>query len=224
MNIYKYKTIIFDCDGVILNSNKVKTRAFYTVALKYGEQAADLLVEYHIKNGGISRYQKFEYFFRHILEKELNQDELKSILDEFAEEVETGLLSSDLAIGLDILRDAYRVPSWVIVSGGDQRELNDVFYRRKIKHYFDGGIFGSPDNKEDILSREKRNGRIELPAIFFGDSEYDHKVAVNSGLDFIFVSGWTEFDDWKNYVEKNSICVISEIADILTQSSCLKNR
>ena len=26
MNIKKYRTIIFDCDGVILNSNKVKTK------------------------------------------------------------------------------------------------------------------------------------------------------------------------------------------------------
>ncbi len=27
-NQYEYKSIVFDCDGVILNSNKIKTRAF----------------------------------------------------------------------------------------------------------------------------------------------------------------------------------------------------
>lgn len=60
--LIEYKTLVFDCDRVILNSNKVKTEAFYQSALAYGEQAAQALVEYHIANGGISRYKKFAYF------------------------------------------------------------------------------------------------------------------------------------------------------------------
>ena len=58
----KYQNLIFDCDGVILNSNKIKTNAFFAVALPYGQTAAQALVDYHLQNGGISRYRKFEYF------------------------------------------------------------------------------------------------------------------------------------------------------------------
>ncbi len=46
MHFGKYKSLIFDCDGVVLNSNKAKTEAFYKAALPYGEQAASALVEY----------------------------------------------------------------------------------------------------------------------------------------------------------------------------------
>ena len=61
--LQKYKTLIFDCDGVVLNSNKVKTEAFYeTVVKKYGSQAATALADHHKTNGGISRYKKFEFF------------------------------------------------------------------------------------------------------------------------------------------------------------------
>ena len=49
--IKDYKTIIFDCDGVILNSNNIKKDAYYKVALShYGEESANFLVEYLAKN------------------------------------------------------------------------------------------------------------------------------------------------------------------------------
>ena len=39
-----------------------KLNAFYKTALQYGEAEAIKLVDYHIKNGGVSRYKKFEHF------------------------------------------------------------------------------------------------------------------------------------------------------------------
>ena len=53
-DIREYLTLVFDCDGVLLDSNKVKTDAFYKSALPYGENAANELVSYHKENGGIS--------------------------------------------------------------------------------------------------------------------------------------------------------------------------
>mgnify|MGYP002280379498 CR=1 FL=1 len=49
-----YNTLVFDCDGVILNSNSIKTEAFYQTALPHGEDAAQVLRDYHLCNGGIS--------------------------------------------------------------------------------------------------------------------------------------------------------------------------
>ena len=54
LDLLKYNTLIFDCDGVILNSNNIKSKAFYDVALPYGVKAAEELYTYHIKNNGIS--------------------------------------------------------------------------------------------------------------------------------------------------------------------------
>ena len=61
-NLKSYKNLIFDCDGIILNSNKIKTEAFKEVVYHYGKEAAEELVQFHIMNGGISRYEKFNYF------------------------------------------------------------------------------------------------------------------------------------------------------------------
>ena len=54
--------IIFDCDGVLLNSNEIKSNAFYKTALQYGEAEALKLVDYHIKNGGVARYKSLSMF------------------------------------------------------------------------------------------------------------------------------------------------------------------
>ena len=66
VDLSHYNSIIFDCDGVILNSNTVKSDSFYSSALPFGEKAADLLLRYHLENGGVSRYVKFRYLISDI--------------------------------------------------------------------------------------------------------------------------------------------------------------
>ena len=36
----EYKTLVFDCDGVVLNSNQLKIQAYYDVAIKFGANEA----------------------------------------------------------------------------------------------------------------------------------------------------------------------------------------
>lgn len=209
MNLAKYQTLVFDCDGVVLNSNKVKTEAFFKAALPYGEPAAKQLVDYHVARGGISRYKKFAWFVENVVSGQVGPN-LEQLLDAYAAEVRHGLLTCDVAEGLAELRAKTQHANWLIVSGGDQQELCEVFAARDIARYFDGGIFGSPDSKDAILAREKANGNIKPAALFLGDSRYDHEAASAAKLDFVFLNYWTEFADWQDYCQSNSI---------LTQSS-----
>ena len=55
----KYKSIIFDCDGVILNSNKIKTESFRKIMIQFDQSAVKEFINYHKNNGGLSRYRKF---------------------------------------------------------------------------------------------------------------------------------------------------------------------
>lgn len=202
MNLSAYRTLVFDCDGVVLNSNKVKTNAFYQAALPFGEEFAERLVSHHVQNGGISRYKKFEWF---INEFSLESSNLDSLLESYAKHVKQGLLNCEIAPGLIELRNKTANANWLIVSGGDQQELREVFSERNIAHFFDGGIFGSPDNKYQILERELKKENINPSAIFFGDSKYDFEVSNYFNLDFIFLSCWTELPDWEAYCQANKI-------------------
>ncbi|EJL6923793.1 HAD family hydrolase, partial [Vibrio cholerae] len=195
MNLTQYQTLVFDCDGVVLNSNKVKTEAFFKAALPYGEAAAQKLVDYHVSRGGISRYKKFEWFVQEVVAGKSGPD-LPQLLATYANEVRHGLLTCEIATGLAELRANTQHCTWLIVSGGDQQELREVFAKRGLDHFFDGGIFGSPDSKDSILAREIALSNITKPALFLGDSQYDHRVATTACLDFVFLSGWSEVEDY----------------------------
>ncbi|MBO1922993.1 HAD family hydrolase [Thiomicrorhabdus sp. 6S3-12] len=214
-SIEKYQNLIFDCDGVVLNSNKIKTEAFYNVAKVYGHEAANALVDYHVQNGGVSRYRKFTYLITEILKKPMDEIELKALLDHFALEVKKALMTCQVAEGLSELRERTKDAKWFIVSGGDQSELREVFAARGLGCYFNGGIFGSPDTKDEILSREMNSANIVMPALFIGDSKYDHIAAREANLDFLFVSGWSEFEGYENYCNLNGLTKIKSLKELL---------
>ena len=218
VDLHKYKTIVFDCDGVILDSNVVKTEAYFRTAKNLGatDKQAQALVDYHVKLGGISRYHKFDWYLREILKQPATEKAIQVFLDEFSRELEDGLMHCTIAGGLQELRDVTKDAKWMILSGGDQQEIRDLFAKRKLADLFDGGLFGSPDNKDTVLAREKANGDLQLPALFVGDSKYDRESSTNAGLDFIFVSDWTEVPDWQKFCTENDIKVLPNISLLIT--------
>ncbi|MDP2070957.1 HAD family hydrolase [Methylotenera sp.] len=218
LDITKYKTIVFDCDGVVLDSNVVKTEAYFRTAKNLGatDLQAQALVDYHVKLGGISRYHKFDYYLREILFQPFTEKAIQALLDDFSKELEAGLMQCDLAKGLFDLRTVTPNANWMILSGGDQQEIQTLFAKRKIDHMFDGGLFGSPDNKDEVLAREIANANIQFPALFLGDSKYDFEAADRAGLDFIFLSDWTEVPDWQEFCAVNKLTILRNIAQLVS--------
>jgi phosphoglycolate phosphatase-like HAD superfamily hydrolase len=66
-----------------------------------------------------------------------------------------------------------------------------------------------------VLARELSRGNIRKPALYLGDSRYDHEAAVAAGLDFVFVSSMTEFDGWQEYCAAHDIPVIDQLSALL---------
>ena len=210
-----YRTYVFDCDGVVLDSNRIKTEAFRVAAAPYGDEAAQALVDYHVANGGISRFVKFRHFLDELLPPDATGPGIDQLLDSYADAVADGLRQCRIADGLAALRESTPDATWLIVSGGSQDELRSVFAERGIDTMFDGGIFGSPDTKDDILARELASSNIARPALFIGDSVYDHRAASGAGLDFVFATYWTEVRDWPDFVARNDLDTIACLSELM---------
>jgi phosphoglycolate phosphatase-like HAD superfamily hydrolase len=224
IDITKYKTIVFDCDGVVLDSNVVKTEAYFRTAKNLGatDIQAKALVDYHVSLGGVSRYHKFDYYLREILIQPVTDVAIQALLDEFSKELEVGLMQCNLAKGLFDFRTVTPNANWMILSGGDQQEIRTLFAKRKIDQMFDGGLFGSPDNKDEVLAREISNANIHFPALFLGDSKYDFEAAERAGLDFIFLSDWTEVPDWQEFCAAKKITILRNIAQLVSFACKIK--
>jgi len=209
-----YSNIFFDCDGVLLNSNHIKSKAFRDVALRFGEAVAERFVTYHVANGGVSRYEKFEYLRSEILGTSPDVFELHDLLSDFAKFVEKGLMDAELAQGLEELKKASNA-KWYVVSGGDQKELRKVFRDRKLDTLFNGGIWGSPETKYEIIEKLSLEQSIKGRPLFLGDSLLDYEVAEHFGFDFCFISDWSEFKGGKEFFAKKSRPVVGKLADLL---------
>lgn len=204
VNLGKYRTFIFDCDGVLLNSNKLKSAAFYTLALPFGEKHAKEFERYHLENGGLSRFKKFEYLLK-IIGRPQDEELLKSLLHDYASLIKDGLLICEIGKGLFQLKELTIGRKWMVVSGGYQKEIRDLFKIRQLESLFDGGIYGSPTLKCEILKGLCDLNKIEFPALFFGDSKLDYFSANEMNIDFIFMSAWTELNDWREFCEEYSL-------------------
>ena len=214
MELFPYATVIFDCDGVLLNSNSVKSKAFYEVALPYGKTCAKELLRFHKKNGGISRNKKFDYFVNNIVSQENDRIDVRELLRLYSKLSYEGLLDCEICEGLYTLRRNTLDIPWLVVSGGNENEVQKVLKQKGIYDYFDNGIFGSPKSKEQIFKGLIERGIIKFPAVFLGDSRYDYEVASEFGVDFIFIYGWTEFEEWEKFCGDNMVRATKNVGDL----------
>ncbi|MEX0732982.1 MAG: HAD family hydrolase [Aquisalimonadaceae bacterium] len=219
-----YASYVFDCDGVLLDSNAVKTDAFRQAALAYGEAEAEALVDYHKAHGGISRQDKFRHFFLDILaQAELPEPAYQRLLAVYAEQVWTGLESCRIAPGaLEVLQALPTDSRRYVVSGGAEDEVRRVLEQKGLAKYFHG-IYGNPANKHDLVARIQSEHGWAEPALFIGDARYDHVVAAAYGMDFLFVSGLSEFVGWSAYAAEREISVVLWLSECLKHGH-IKNR
>jgi len=216
IDLKKYNTIIFDCDGVILNSNFQKIEAYRNTAISYGAskiQAEDL-VSYHVSLTGISRNVKFKYFLKEIMGEHVTDSSMKKLVDNLNIEVITLLKNCEVASGIEKLKSHTKKSTWMVASGGDQEELRFLFKDKGIDSFFEGGIYGSPSSKHQIVE-EKMKDKNFLPTLFLGDSLYDIQTAQKYKLDFIFIYGWTDLKNWKKICNENGLPYVEKIQDLL---------
>tara|TARA_B100000886_G_scaffold332564_1_gene285434 strand:+ start:1611 stop:2264 length:654 start_codon:yes stop_codon:yes gene_type:complete len=191
--------VIFDCDGVILDSNKIKTEAFKEVLKKYPSQLVEKLIKFHRYNGGISRKIKFQYFFDNIMKIKNNKNIIKDALLQFEKIIFRKLLKAKYIRG--VLKFIYLLKKnnikIFIVSGGLEQELQKIFKHRKKKGYFNE-ILGSPRTKENNVSQLIKKYSLNTKnGLFFGDSRIDYKVAKKFRINFLFISEKSEWSDFK---------------------------
>lgn len=174
------KCLVFDCDGVILDSVPVKTRAFARLAEPYGEEARDRFVMYHAVHGGVSRYLKFEWFFREILDREITPEEKAEWSKKFEEYALDEVRKCDLIPGVkQTLERWHNILPMYVCTGAPQKEVAFILEERGLTRYF-ADILGSPPVKAELLRIIVNDLACVLPeeALMVGDATTDRDAAL----------------------------------------------
>ena len=182
-----WQALFFDFDGVILDSVHVKTEAFAKMFRKYGPEIEGECIVYHLANGGVSRYEKFRYYYENLLNKDITDKELNQLGEVFTKLVLKGVLESPFIDGvMDTLEQlrSQNIPAY-IVSGTPDDELNYIVKKKNLSSFFNE-IHGSPRQKSEIINHIlKENNYKSDNCLFIGDAMSDHKAAHETGVCFL---------------------------------------
>lgn len=186
MKLAQFDAIIFDFDGVLVESVDVKTKAFASLYSEYGPDVVEKVIAYHLEHGGISRFRKFKHFHSTFLGQELIADDEARLGRRFAEIVEDAVVASPWVGGASEFLDAYcqEIPLFV-ASGTPDDELHRIVERRGMRRYF-VSIHGSPATKREIIRRiVTEHGFRKERVLMVGDSMTDYQGAVEAGVAFL---------------------------------------
>lgn len=188
----KIKNIFFDFDGVIAESVSAKTEAFRDMYLSYGSDIADKVVLYHINHGGVSRYEKFLYWEKTFFDKDINEEELQALAQDFSNRVMQKVIDSEEVKGAyNFIKKYHKVLKFWIITGTPTSEIEIIANKRGLTDYFIG-MHGSPEKKPhwtEYLIEKFDLDRDET--LFLGDATTDRDAAEFSNLHF----GWRENDE-----------------------------
>ena len=177
--------IIYDFDGVICDSVDIKTEAFVEIYKPYGERIQNAVKNYHLENGGISRYKKFWFFENQLLNRNVDEKYIENLANKFSSLVKRKVIDSDYIPGAINFLEKNISKKQFICTGTPQNEIEEIIREKKIESFFHG-IYGSPLSKKKIINLIlKKNNSNSENCIFFGDAMTDYLAANECNVPFV---------------------------------------
>ena len=179
------KTIIFDFDGVIIESVKVKGEAFQDIFHNINPTLKKKIYNHHIQNGGMTRTEKIKIYLEWVTGKEPNTKILKKFVENFGNLVLEKILNVPDVIGcIQFLKKYKSIINFHIVSATPEKELKFILKNRGLNNFFDL-TYGSPNTKitniKMIMEKKKLNIK---ECLMIGDSINDFKAATACNIKF----------------------------------------
>lgn len=186
-DLHGLDALLWDFDGVILDSNAVRELGFSLVLKDYPDHEVEDLLQFHRKNGGLSRYVKFRHFFEVIRKETCTDVMIEELTNDFSSFMRKELVKKDNLIRETVaFIEAYSsdLPMH-IVSGSDGQELRFLCKELGLSSHF-RTIEGSPTPKTDLVSGILMEyGYAKEKCLLIGDSINDFDAASANGILFM---------------------------------------
>lgn len=181
------KNILFDFDGVIIDSMQVRDYGFKLIFKDYDSDIVEEFIKYHRYNGGLSRYVKIRYFFEKLLNESIDEKHINELAEQFSSIMKKELVRDKYLISetVEFLKNNCSKYNLHIVSGSDEIELRFLCKELGLETYFIS-IHGSPTPKIKLVQQilEDKNYNIQ-ETLLIGDSINDLEAAKANNIRFI---------------------------------------
>jgi len=204
------KGIIFDFDGVIVESTDIKTEAFVKLFETEGVSVVKKVVSYHKDNMGVSRFDKFRYIYQHILHRKLDDNQFNLLCGRFASLVADAVVVAPYVKGAqEFIKHNSAKYLFFVVSATPQDEINDIVRRRGLDRMFKR-VYGAPFAKSDAIKKILQEERISTDSAWYiGDAMSDYLAAKDHNIKFI-----ARIKDNKEIFNKIKCFKIKDLSDL----------
>lgn len=181
--------LVFDFDGVILDSANLKREAFAALYDDEPEPRRRAVRAYLDRRGGQPREVKFRHIEAHILGREAGEARIRELCRRFRESVEQRLLQAPTIPGaVEFLsRWAGRLPIHLL-SATPGAELESLVERLGLSRYFLEVIGAPPDKVTALRNLLARRHYAARDVVMIGDTYNDYRAARSNGTRFVGVT------------------------------------
>lgn len=193
MTAARLRAVIFDFDGVILDSNALKTAAFREVFARYPEHA-DAMMAYHEAHVAQSRYDKFGYLVEQLLDRPGDGALVEALAGDFAALLRDRMDVCPFVPGAPELLEQLRGVPLYLASMTPQDELQRLLDVRGLRHYC-ARVFGCPPwSKPDAVGAIVATLGGAEGVVLVGDAAGDQRAAAAHGVEFVARDSGLAFD------------------------------
>jgi phosphoglycolate phosphatase-like HAD superfamily hydrolase len=199
LKLADFNTFIWDFDGVIKESTKIKEETYADLFSHFGHRATEFVKTHHKANAGISRFEKIPYYLEQI-GAPLDDGLVAKYLDDFSKSVVQNVINSPWVPGVQqFLEKNHTFKSNFLISGTPESELNFILKSLKLDPYFEQ-VYGSPQDKSKVTKSIILNYEIDLNfTVYIGDSLVDMNAAAENNIKFCLRKNCSNFDQKFSY-------------------------
>ena len=194
----RFRGIVFDFDGVILESADVKTDAFVELYASHGAAVVARVREHHLANLGVSRFKKFAWIAENVLGGPLSDADSAALGQRFSDLALAKVLAAPFVPGAEAALAALAARGLVmfVASGTPHDELQLIVNHRGLAGSF-REVHGAPREKPEIVGDVlARHGLAAGEVLFIVDGITDYQAARAAGTEFLARDTPALHDQW----------------------------
>jgi phosphoglycolate phosphatase-like HAD superfamily hydrolase len=183
------QAIIFDFDGVILDSAGLKVDAYVTIYADEDPAKVQQLVRHAHLHGGTTRRTKFAQYEKELFGRSGDAESVERLSQRYTQLVLGAVLRSAFIAGAQALLAAAKDKvDMHVVSGTPDEELRLVIAERDLAPFFKT-VWGAPATKVEAFGRILRDHRYEAARVVaIGDSMTEFWAAEALGIPFLGIA------------------------------------
>ena len=195
-HIFETKIMVFDFDGVIIDSTEVKVDEYRNLFSQFTKNEATLnkIINIYRNSAGIPRETTLKKVFKKVLDTTISNQEVENLSLDYSKKIFQRLETILPLKGFLEYIAIHKEINKHIISGAPNSDVSYLIKKLNLTKYFKS-IKGGPLNKKNEITNIRKLAKVKAQNIvYFGDQKNDCIAAKSAGVGFIGINAGSNLD------------------------------